>query len=142
MRAARCARLAVVSGVCVDVRGVGATRRAHLPVGVGGLWLLGEVGALGRGFNLANFFSVPILIGIGVDNGIHLVHRGREGDGAHLGDTTRGVFLTSMTTAIGFGCLSFASHRGLQSLGQVMAIGSLAVLAASLLVLPALLRRR
>jgi uncharacterized protein len=140
LRAALFALLAVVLVVFLDFRRLLPTLLALLPVGVGGLWLAGAMGLLGLNFNLANFFSVPILIGIGVDNGIHLVHRWRETGTAELGDTKRGVFLTSMTTAIGFGCLSFASHRGLQSLGQVMALGSLAILVASLLVLPSLLR--
>ena len=44
-----------------------------------------------------------------------------------------------LALAIGFGCLAFAHHRGLRSLGFVMALGCAACLAASLLFLPPLL---
>ncbi|MEZ6194119.1 MAG: MMPL family transporter [Planctomycetota bacterium] len=144
-RAALLALAAVVLLVALDFRRPLPALLALVPLFAGGIWLVGLMGLTGLHFNLANFFAVPILIGIGVDNGIHLVHRWRESRDEEgplrLGATKRGVLLTSLTTAIGFGCLAFASHRGLQSLGFVMALGSLAILAASLLVLPALLAR-
>ncbi len=146
VRAALFAFIAVFLVMLLDFRNLGLTLLAILPLGLAGLWLCGLMGLLGLSFNLANFFSVPILIGIGVDNGIHLVHRWRENEHElSLGATRRAVLMTSLTTAVGFGCLATASHLGLRSLGYIMALGSLCILASSLLVLPTVfgfLRRR
>lgn len=139
--AALLALAAVVIVMIIDFRSLRDTALASLPLLVGGVWLGLAMSLADIQFNLANFFSVPILIGIGVDDGIHMVHRYREGnfDARVFGSTHRGVFLTSATSMIGFGCLVLASHRGLQSLGLVMALGCLALLASSLVVLPPLL---
>jgi hypothetical protein len=76
-------------------------------------------------FNFANVIVIPLLLGIGVDSGIHLVHRANQlsndaGSGALLGTTTaRAVFYSALTTAVSFGTLSLSSHRGMASLGVV-----------------------
>lgn len=105
-----------------------------------GGWTLGTATLVGLHLNLANFFAVPVLIGLGVDGAIHVAHRRRrvETDGA----TRRAVLLTSLTTMVGFGSLLLASHRGLASLGGLMAIGCLACLLTALFVVPAALRPR
>ena len=52
----------------------------------------------------------------------------------------RAVILSAVTTAVGFGTLLFASHRGLQSLGYIMFIGSFSCLICAVTLLPAALR--
>ena len=127
----------------------GATRSLRqvlftlLPLGVGMLWLLELMGFLGLSFNLANFFSIPILIGNGVDGGVHILVRWRELDGKgslFSTSTPAAVALSFGTTMIGFGGLLLAHHRGLASLGAVMVIGSFTSMLACLLVLPAALK--
>jgi len=49
------------------------------------------------------------------------------------------VTLNGLTTISGFGCLLIAHHRGIWSLGLLLTIGSATSLAASLIVLPALI---
>ncbi len=132
--AALLAALGVLVIVFLDFRKLGPSLAAILPVSLAFLWLTSLMGWSGIDFNLANFFAVPILIGIGVDGGIHLVHRYREnGD---FGATRRAILLTNLTSLIGFGCLLLASHRGLRSLGLIMALGCAACLVATLAVLP------
>jgi hypothetical protein len=140
VRAILFASLFVTLLVWLDFRQITATLLALLPTLLALFWLLELMPVFGLTFNLANFFAIPILIGIGVDNGVHLVHRRLEADGnsAMLGATARAIITTSLTTSIGFGTLIFASHRGLQSLGAVLVIGSLAGLVSSLIVLPLL----
>ena len=135
------ALLAVTILLFIDFRSPLKVVLALVPLILGSAWLIGGMGLLGTNFNLANFFSVPILIGIGVDNGVHILHRWLEGgpNRHDLGSTRRGVTLTSLTTLVGFGCLATATHRGLRSFGLVMAGGSLACLVTSLFVLPPLL---
>lgn len=150
--AASLAFIAVFILLWLDLRKLGDAVLATVPLLVGMLWLLQWMAIFNLEFNHANFFAVPILIGIGVDSGIHLMRRYREvhpesiKTGSHdaedrstFGSTRRAVFMTSMTSLIGFGCLAMASHRGLQSLGLVMAIGATTLMIASLFVLPALL---
>lgn len=145
--AALLALAAVFVLILIDLRRLCEALLAIAPLLVGMAWMVEAMGALGVAFNLANFFAVPILIGIGVDSGIHLIRRYREQqmqgrEALDLGSTRRAVVVTSMTTMIGFGSLLTASHRGLASLGLLMLLGSAAGLVASLVVLPALLAWR
>ena len=89
---------------------------------------------------------IPLLLGVGVDSGIHLVHRA-ETDGARgealLGTTAaRAVFYSALTTTVSFGSLAFSSHLGMQSLGIALAIGMALMVVCNLIVLPALLETR
>ena len=140
-KAALYALIAVVILVFLDFKTVRASFLAISPLIIGAIWLAITMSLFDLDFNLANFFAVPILIGLGVDNGIHLVHRWRESpqEALKFGSTQKGILLTSLTSMIGFGCLAFATHRGLMSLGLVMAMGCATSLVASLLVLPLLL---
>ncbi len=134
---------AVVILLWIDLRRVRDALLALMPLLVGVLWLVCIMGLIGLKFNLANFFAVPILIGIGVDSGIHIMRRHREDQRGighpQLGTTRRAVFMTSLTSLIGFGMLITAEHRGVRSLGIVMAMGAGFGLIASILVLPAVL---
>ena len=96
-----------------------------------------------------NLIILPLIIGIGVSNGIHILHRHLEKSadvGAVMaGSTGKAVVLSSLTTALGFGALTVARHQGIHSLGLLLTIGVGCNLLAALLVLPALLalsRRR
>jgi predicted RND superfamily exporter protein len=82
------------------------------------------------------------MFGIGVDSGIHLVHRARElsSGEAVLGTTTaRAVFYSALTTTVSFGSLGFSSHVGMAGLGILLAIGMVLTVLCNLVVLPALL---
>jgi len=101
---------------------------------------LGAMPLLGVDVNLANFFAIPMLIGLGVDSAIHIIHRARQ-DPDGLPATVRTVGFTALTTAIGFGMLVVADHRGMRSLGVVMLVGSLCCMYAACVALPLLLLR-
>jgi hypothetical protein len=87
-----------------------------------------------------------LIFGIGVDAGVHAVHRWRAeplGRPAGLsGGTGRGITLTMATTMIGFGSMLFAEHRGIKSLAFVMLAGLSVTLLACYTTLPAILRLR
>jgi hopanoid biosynthesis associated RND transporter like protein HpnN len=95
-------------------------------------------------FNFANVIIIPLLMGIGIVYGIHMVHRVRGGalpDGNLLRTgTARAVLLSALTTMASFGTLGFSSHLGLASLGQLLTLGIALVLVCNLVVLPALVR--
>jgi hopanoid biosynthesis associated RND transporter like protein HpnN len=109
---------------------------------------VGVMAAFGIAFNFANVVVIPLLLGIGVDSGIHLVHRAQaHAAEAHpenlLGSTTaRAVFYSALTTTASFGTLALSSHRGVASLGIVLSIGMTLTVMSNLIVLPALLALR
>lgn len=114
---------------------------AMVPLVMGLTWLLEIMPLFGLSFNLANFFALPILIGCGVDGGVHIVHRFQETHSTReVSKTTcSAVCLSFVTTIAGFGCLMMAQHRGVTSLGQVMALGCIVVLGATVFFLPAVI---
>lgn len=115
-----------------------------LPTLVGSVWTVGIMDLLDVQFNLANLVILPLILGIGVVNGIHITHRYREEKDKETCVLTRstgkGVVLSSLTTMIGFGSLMIANHRGVFSLGLVLTLGVGCCLLASVTLLPALLR--
>ncbi len=122
------------SGLCVML--------ALLPVGLGALWMAGIMGWLNIPFNPANIMTLPLVVGVGVTNGIHVLHRfAEEGSPTIFGRSTgKAVLLSALTTVAGFGSLMLAQHRGIASLGLIMALGTTACLIAGVVVLPAALK--
>jgi predicted RND superfamily exporter protein len=118
---------------------------ALVPLVVGSVWTLGLMPLLDVQFNMANLLFLPLIIGIGVDNGVHIVHRFRmtekhEREKLPLARSTgKAITLSALTTVVGFGSLMVSSHRGIYSLGLLVALGVGSVLIASLTTLPSLL---
>ncbi len=115
-----------------------------LPVAVGSAWTVGIMDLIDVSFNLANLVILPLIIGIGVVNGVHIVHRYREETDRNINvlsrSTGQGVVLSSLTTIIGFGSLMVADHQGVHSLGLVLSLGVGCCLIASITVLPSILK--
>jgi len=115
---------------------------ALVPLVVGIAWTLGLMDLFSIRFNLANLILLPLIVGYGIINGLQIVKRyqseGRTGS-IIANSTGRAVFLSSATSMAGFGSLMVAHHRGIFSLGFLLAVGVGSVLLASLTVLPALL---
>ena len=88
--------------------------------------------------NPANLMALPLIFGIGVDHGIHIVldYQRHRNWSQMLVTTGHAVVITSTTTIIGFGSLALANYRGLSSLGQMMIIGVFSCLFTSLVFLP------
>ncbi|MEO8494555.1 MAG: MMPL family transporter [Planctomycetota bacterium] len=138
--------LAVTIVLVLDFRTIKHSILAILPMGLGLLQLLGLLGWLDIPLNPANMIVLPLILGIGIDDGVHIVHdalRQRASDPSARyqisNATASAVFLTSVTTMIGFGSMMIASHQGLRSLGQVLTLGVFCCLVSSVLVLPVLL---
>ena len=97
----------------------------------------------GLPLNFANVIALPLLLGIGVDSGIHIIHRFRTDlpDGKNILATSsaRAVVVSSLTTMGGVGNLALSPHAGTASMGMLLTLGIGVTLACMLLVLPALL---
>ncbi len=124
-----------------DFRRMSATLLATATVLAGVAMTLGLMPMMGIELNLANFFAIPMLIGLGIDSAVHIIHRARQ-DPAQLATTVRAVAFTALTTAIGFGSLVIAEHRGMRSLGLAMGVGSLCCMYVACVVLPLALVRQ
>jgi uncharacterized protein len=94
--------------------------------------------------NFFNMLALPTIIGMGVDDGVHMYHRYQEmgrGSARYVVKTTgMAVVLTTITTSIGFASLLTANHYGLNSLGLLSVVGMAVALLTTLLVLPAALQ--
>jgi len=91
--------------------------------------------------NPANIMTLPLVIGIGVTNGIHILNRFAEEQHPSIlaRSTGKAVLVSGLTAIAGFGSLIVAKHRGIESLGYVMATGTATCMIAGLTFLPALL---
>ncbi len=119
---------------------------AMVPLVTGALGMLGLMYLIGEKYNYINFIATPIILGIGIDDGVHALHRYREegAGGDRTGRTFRlvgkAILLTSLTTMIGFGNVAFYKMRGMASFGRVLFMGVGMCFLATIFVLPPLLR--
>ncbi|HWY74993.1 MAG TPA: MMPL family transporter [Verrucomicrobiae bacterium] len=132
---------AIIIMVLVHFRTISSVILSLLPVGVGSIWLGGLMGFFDIPFNPANIMTLPLVIGIGVTNGIHILNRFAEekNPGILAKSTGKAVFISGLTTMSGFGSLIIAKHQGIQSLGAVMTMGVATCMIAGLTFLPAML---
>jgi len=126
-----------------DFRRVGFALMAMVPLIVGAFWMVGAMFLSGLQLTMVNLMGLPLILGIGIDDGVHLLHRFRYEGSGNIGSvfksTGKAVLLTSLTTMLAFGSLVFATYRGLGSLGIALFIGVAACFLTSVLFLPALL---
>ncbi|MFL6261305.1 MAG: MMPL family transporter [Thermoanaerobaculia bacterium] len=115
---------------------------AALPLVLGCVWTFGLWGVLGLPLDLLCAFTVPLLLGTGIDLGAHAVHwkrlhpeRGLLGAAEDMG---LALTLATLTTVIGFGSLSTSRVPGLRHAGILVGLGISACLLATVVVLPAL----
>ncbi|MCL2743857.1 MAG: MMPL family transporter [Planctomycetaceae bacterium] len=137
----------IVLFLLIDFRSLKDTAFALLPMLMGFTMMFGILGWLDIPLNPANMIVLPLVLGLGIDDGVHLIHDYRQQCGrgrktAHKyklsSSLAIAVLITSLTTLVGFGSMMVAAHRGLQSLGRVQVIGVTCCMITSLTVLPAL----
>jgi predicted RND superfamily exporter protein len=122
------------------------TLLALIPTVLALIWTAGVLAVSGVSLDLFSMFAVMTFVGIGVDYGIHLVHRC-----AHAGEDERPdavarlgpvILVAALTTLFGFGTLVTSSYPPLHLMGLVSIVAIVALGLASLFVLPALLLKR
>jgi hypothetical protein len=133
--------IAIAILVFIHFRRISCVILSLIPVGVGALWTLGVMGWHELPFNPANIMTLPLVVGIGVTNGIHILNRfAEEAHPSILARSTgKAVVVSGLTTIAGFGSLILAEHRGIRSLGYVMATGTATCMVVGLTLLPAIL---
>ncbi len=125
----------------LDFRSIKYALLAALPLAMGLLQTLGLMGLGGIDLNPANLIGIPLILGIAVDYGVHIVHDALERPGPYRisASTANSVLVDALTTILGFGALMVASHRGLESLGRLLTLGVTTCTVTSLVFLPAIL---
>jgi hopanoid biosynthesis associated RND transporter like protein HpnN len=134
----------IVLVLLIDFRRVRHALVALAPLAVGLVLSLGVMGLCGLPLNPANMIALPLILGVGIDNGVHVLHDyllrragGRSTISRAIG---RGVLVKALTTMIGFGTLMVSSHRGLFGLGFILTLGVGCCMLTALVFLPAVLR--
>jgi hopanoid biosynthesis associated RND transporter like protein HpnN len=132
---------AIVVLILFHFRSVSSVILSLLPVAIGSIWLAGVMGYFHVPLNPANIMILPLVIGIGVTNGIHILNRYAEEQTPSIlsRSTGKAVFVSGLTAIAGFGSLVLAKDRGIHSLGIVMAAGVTSCMVAALMFLPTLL---
>jgi hypothetical protein len=132
----------VVVMLLLDLRSLTDALLAMVPPLAGGVLTLGMLGLAGVPLNPANLIILPLIVGIGVDGGVHVLHdfRARRGSRYRVSGSVFGaIVLNQLTTVVGFGSLMMAAHRGLFSLGFVLTLGVVNCMVVAVVLLPAML---
>ena len=113
-----------------------------VPIALTAIWVLALCYWLGIAFNFVNILMLPLLLGLGVANGIHILSRAEQQHSIREvmnSSTPVAVFLSNATTLASFGSMSVATHWGLQSMGISLSIAMVLMMISALVVLPAII---
>jgi len=141
--AAAYALILIVLLLLVVLRSARDSLMVLAPLVLAALLTVGATVAFNIPFNFANVIVLPLLFGLGVASGIHMVIRARGTGAAGLLSTStpRAVLFSALTTIGSFGALALSSHRGTASMGILLTIAISLTVLCTLVVLPALLAR-
>jgi len=127
----------------LDFRKIKWALMAMIPLVLGSVWMIGLLKTIGMKLTFVNVEAIPMIVGIGIDDGVHLMHRYRiEGWNKSrlvLQSTGKAILLTTLTTMAGFGSLMIAEYRGFISLGGLLVIGLAGCFLTTVIFLPALI---
>jgi predicted RND superfamily exporter protein len=127
----------------IDFRNLRDCLLALLPPLAGTALMFGLLGLFDIDLNPANLIVLPLVVGLGVDGGVHVIHdfrsRSQLGTYTPSASVINAILVNSTTTMVGFGSMMIAAHRGLYSLGLVLTIGVGTCLLVSIVMVPAIL---
>lgn len=112
------------------------------PLVLAGLFTMASAVLTHTPINFANIIALPLLLGFGVDNGIHMVEKLRhslsEEQNIYQSSTARAMFYGALTTSSSFAGLAFSPHQGIASMGLVITMGIFWIMTSTFIILPAL----
>ncbi len=134
---------AIVILLLIDFRNIRNSLISMIPLAAGICLMMGIMGIFRVRLNFFNMIVLPVMLGIGIDCGLHFFHRFQEEGYSNLSKvmTTTGgsIVMTTLTTAAGFSGMVLAHHRGLSSIGIAAIIGLMSILSINLLFFPSIL---
>jgi uncharacterized protein len=124
-------------------RSVRVTLIALIPIIFGIVVTFGLLLVMGHRFSFMSITAIPLIIGIGIDNGIHLVRRYLESESNGIIAITKAsgaaLIQSNLTTMVGFGALMASSFAPLAEMGLVTSLGVALALAGGLALVPAVI---
>ncbi|MDH4211035.1 MAG: MMPL family transporter [candidate division WOR-3 bacterium] len=127
----------------IDFRSLRFALLGVIPLITGGIWMLGIMKTFGVMLTMLNVMAIPMIVGIGIDDGVHVLHRymfeGLRKTPVVLRSTGKAVLLTSLTTMAGFGSLMTASYRGWAGFGALLVTGVGACFLTTILFIPSII---
>lgn len=116
-----------------------------VPVMFALIWMLGLGGYLGANLTIISMVSAAMIMGLGIDFGIHVTKkyhsttRGKDGLSETMTELSRGLLGGSTTTGVGFLALLFANLSGMHSLGIFLFTGIISAYIGAVFLLPVLI---
>ena len=140
-QAAATAVLAIVLLLAALLRQAAAVALVLAPLLLAAVLTVAATVLFGLPFNFANVIVLPLLFGLGVASGLHIVLRARQAGPERVlrTSTPRAVLFSALTTVGSFGALALSSHKGTASMGLLLTIAIGLTIVCTLVVLPALL---
>lgn len=139
----------IIAGLLIFLRSITGTVVTVLVIGLSAGTAMGLTGWLGINLTPPSSTAPTIILTLAVADSIHLLvtflHNMRQGAGKHeaivesLRVNFHPIFLTSLTTAIGFVSLNFSDAPPFRDLGNITAMGVIAAWIYSITFLPAFL---
>ncbi|MGB3341747.1 MAG: MMPL family transporter [bacterium] len=130
----------------IDFRSIKLALYGIIPLIAGGILMIGIMKSFGMLLDFINLMGIPMIVGIGIDDGVHILHRykyeGFDKTPLVLRSTGKAIMLTSLTTIAGFGTLMFGGFPGYQSLGTLLAVGVASCFVTTVLFIPAIINLR
>ncbi|SEP09757.1 MMPL family transporter [Nitrosovibrio sp. Nv6] len=138
------ALVGIIIALLIILRSVKYTLLVLLPLLLSSLFTATFTVLLNVPFNFANIIALPLLLGLGIDSSLHMVHRSLNKELVseiliHT-STARAIFYSALTALVDFASLMFSSHRGTASMGIMLTVGLTFTLICTLVILPTLLR--
>ncbi len=131
-----------ISGIR-PIQGMKVVIIAGLPTLCAVFWTLGIIGATNYEVTMTVIIVGPILLALGVSYGLHITNRYAEEDGsrsqkmrASMKSTGRAVFLSAVTTVIGFISLIFTPMAPIQTVGIALSGGIVVVYILTMFMVP------
>lgn len=118
--------------IFVDLRRLGPSLLTFGTLCYGLLLTFGVMGLWPIRINFYNLVVMPAVVGLGIDESIHLWHARKTGT---VGATTKAALITSLTTAGGFSGLVIAEHGGLKSIGLLGVTATLCCVLVAIVIL-------
>jgi hypothetical protein len=133
--------MAIVSIVYLTFRNWRITLLVLMPIVFAIVVTFGLLRLMGHPFSFMSVTAIPLIIGIGIDNGIHLVRRYLESASNSILDVAKAsgaaLIQSNLTTIIGFGALLTATFPPLAEMGLVTSVGVAFTLVGGLWIIPA-----
>jgi predicted RND superfamily exporter protein len=127
----------------IDFRKPGHALVAMIPLTLGVFWMIGLMYLTGIKLSMMSVMGLPLIIGIGIDDGVHIMHRWRyEGKGkirTVFSSTGKAILLTSLTTMFAFGSLVFSAFPAWGQFGGALFLGVGACFLTTVIILPGIL---